>query len=165
MRIGIGLNTGLCCVGNMGSDQRFDYSVLGDDVNLASRLEGQSKVYGVDIIASEAALAGVSGFAMLEIDLIRVKGRARPVRIFHLAGDEARAASEAFTRLSAAHGEMLRAYRARDWDGAEAALARCREAVPPPLAPLYVLYARRIAAFRAQPPAAGWDGVHDATEK
>ncbi|MCX7354539.1 MAG: adenylate/guanylate cyclase domain-containing protein [Alphaproteobacteria bacterium] len=165
MRIGIGLNTGLCCVGNMGSDQRFDYSVLGDDVNLASRLEGQSKVYGVDIIASEAALAGVEGFASLEIDLIRVKGKARPVRIFHLAGDQAHAASDAFMRLSAAHGDMLRAYCARNWDAADAALARCRASVAPTLAPLYNLYAQRIAVFRVQPPAAGWDGVHDAAEK
>ena len=135
-------------------------------MNLASRLEGQSKIYGVDIIASEAALAGVDGFARLEIDLIRVKGKTRPVRIFHLAGDEAHAASAAFTRLSAAHGEMLRAYRARDWDGAEAALTRCRDdAAAASLAPLYRLYAQRIAAFRAKPPAADWDGVHDATEK
>ena len=164
MRIGIGLNTGPCCVGNMGSDQRFDYSVLGDDVNLASRLEGQSKTYGVDIIASEAALAGMAGFAVLEIDLIRVKGKTRPVRIFHLVGDEAHAASDAFKRLSAVHADMLCAYRARDWDGADAALARCRDAAPS-LAPLYDLYARRLAAFRAKPPAADWNGVHDATEK
>ncbi len=165
MRIGIGLNTGLCCVGNMGSDQRFDYSVLGDDVNLASRLEGQSKVYGIDIIASEAALAGVDGFATLEIDLIRVKGKTRPVRIFHLAGDEALVKSGTFKRLSVAHGDMLRAYRTCAWNDAERALARCRDAAIPSVAPLYALYARRIATFRAQPPAAEWDGVHDAMEK
>ena len=164
MRIGIGLNTGLCCVGNMGSDQRFDYSVLGDDVNLSSRLEGQSKTYGVDIIASEAALAGISGFAAIEIDLIRVKGKARPVRIFHLVGDEAYAATDAFKRMSAFHDDLLRAYRARDWDAAEAALTRCREAAVS-LAPLYALYAQRIAAFRVKPPAADWGGVYDATEK
>src|SRR5256885_3684791 len=81
VRIGIGLNTGECCVGNMGSDQRFDYSVLGDNVNLCSRLEGQTKSYGVDIIASEATVTEAPAFAVLELDLIRVKGKTRPARI------------------------------------------------------------------------------------
>ena len=91
VNVGIGLNTGVCCVGNMGSDQRFDYSVLGDDVNLASRLEGQSKTYGVDVVISESTRdeAGPDLDA-LELDLIQVKGKTRPVRIYALAGPAGR---------------------------------------------------------------------------
>src|SRR5690606_8766611 len=86
IRVGIGLNSGLCCVGNMGSQQRFDYSALGDDVNLASRHEGQCKTYGVDIIVGENTQVRAPRQAMIEIDLIQVKGKTRPVRIYALLG-------------------------------------------------------------------------------
>src|SRR5678809_1143932 len=82
LAIGVGINTGIACVGNMGSTQRFGYSVLGDPVNLASRLEGQSKAYGVNIVIGESTADKVRDFAQIELDLIKVKGKNEAVRIF-----------------------------------------------------------------------------------
>jgi adenylate cyclase len=165
VRIGIGLNTGECCVGNMGSDQRFDYSVLGDNVNLCSRLEGQTKSYGVDIIVSETTAAEAPGFAVLELDLIRLKGKTRPARIFALLGDETLAENPAFQTLKANHDAMIAAYRNCDWAGAREMLRLCRGEAPELIQGFYVLYEERIAEFEAEPPPQGWDGVHVALSK
>jgi adenylate cyclase len=165
VRIGIGVNTGVCCVGNMGSDQRFDYSVLGDDVNLASRLEGQSKTYGVDIVVSETTEKEAATLATLELDLLRVKGRTKPVRIFTLLGDESVANSTEFQARKARHGTMLAAYRAADWDKAAMRLEECRGLSDGALKGVYDLYAARIAEFRVAPPPADWDGVYEARHK
>jgi adenylate cyclase len=168
VQIGIGLNSGPCCVGNMGSDQRFDYSVLGDDVNLASRLEGQSKYYGVTVILGERTQAQVPHFATLELDLIRVKGKTEAVRIFSLLGDEAVAATPGFATLRHAHDAMLAAYRAQDWD---AALRHLEEAEAQgvvgtlPMQGFYALCRERIAAFKKTPPAEDWGGVYEAKTK
>jgi adenylate cyclase len=164
LKVGIGLNSGECVVGNMGSDQRFDYSVLGDAVNLASRLEGQSKTYGVGIVIGETTHAAAPGWAALELDLIAVKGKAEAVRIFALLGDAAMAETDAFKTLEARHAALLACYRAQDWTGAGEALALCRPA-DPALAELYDLYAERIAAYAADPPGPDWDGVYVATSK
>ena len=127
LNAGIGLNTGTCVVGNMGSDQRFDYSVFGDSVNLASRLEGQSKEYGFPIIVgSKTALAVKDRFAILELDFIMVKGKKEPEVIYAIAGREDTAQSGRFQRLRNLTIEMLSCYRHRDWDGALAAIARGR---------------------------------------
>ncbi len=167
--VGIGLNTGDCVVGNMGSDSRFDYTALGDAVNLASRLEGQSKPYGLGIILGSATARAVEGrFAMIELDLLRVKGKMAPERVFGLLGDEAMRTRPDFAELEAANTAMRAAYSAQDWDAAEAALDRLEAAGAPldlDMTGYVALYRRRIAALRANPPGEGWDGVHVATDK
>ena len=167
--VGIGLNTGDCVVGNMGSDTRFDYTALGDAVNLASRLEGQSKPYGLGIILGSATARAVEGrFAMLELDMLRVKGKMEPERVFGLIGDEAMRARPEFAVLAAANAQMRAAYAEQDWDAAEAALDRLEAAGGPldlDLSGYAGLYRRRLVTLRADPPGEGWDGVHVATDK
>jgi adenylate cyclase len=165
VRAGIGLNTGICIVGNLGSDQRFDYSVLGDDANVASRLEGQTKTYRVDIIIGERTADQVPHFALLELDLIQVVGKTKPVRIFFLLGDNLVAATGAFAALAAAHDAMIVAYRRRQWEEALAELETCRSQAPEALQYYYHLYEGRIAELCASPPPADWDGVYAALTK
>ena len=126
VRMGIGLNTGECCVGNVGSPQRFDYSILGDVVNVASRLEEMTKSYGVPIIAGERTAASAPGLAFLEIDAVAIRGKERPERIFALLGDEAVAASARFRRLEEAYAQARTALQAGDVKAAAASLEACR---------------------------------------
>ena len=158
LEIGIGLNTGDCVVGNLGSDQRFDYSVLGDAVNLASRLEGQSKTYGVPIVLGEETRKGVADLEPLELDVLAVRGREQPVRIFTLPSDNLREHDEAFQRLILSHNAMLDSYRARNWDRALHHLDRAAK-LGPELKNLYMLYRQRIGEYRSHPPPEGWTGV------
>jgi adenylate cyclase len=161
LNIGVGLNTGICVVGNMGSDQRFDYSVFGDSVNLASRLEGQSKEYGFPIIiGSRTALAVKDRFAILELDFIMVKGKKEPEVIYAIAGREDTAQSGRFQRLRNLTIEMLACYRSRDWDGALAAIARGRKTDEAnSLELLYNLYEVRIRGYLENPPPQDWNGA------
>ncbi len=166
--VGVGLNTGSCVVGNMGSDTRFDYTALGDTVNLASRLEGQSKPYGVGIVLGESTAGAVRDeMAVIELDLIRVKGKLEPARIFALLGDASVKAEPDTQQVMALNVEMLGAYRSQDWAAAETALAAMEasgaEALG--LAGYLELYRARIEEFRAVPPGAEWDGVYVATSK
>jgi len=161
LNAGIGLNTGTCVVGNMGSDQRFDYSVFGDSVNLASRLEGQSKEYGFPIIVgSRTALAVKDKFAILELDFIMVKGKKEPEVIYAIAGREDTAQSGRFQRLRNLTIETLACYRNRDWEGALAAIARGRKTDEAnSLELLYNLYEARIRGYLENPPPQDWNGA------
>jgi len=161
LNVGVGLNTGTCVVGNMGSDLRFDYSVLGDSVNLASRLEGQSKEYGFPIIVgSKTALAVKDRFAILELDFIMVKGKKEPEVIYAIAGREDTAHSGRFQRLRNLTIEMLACYRSRDWDGALAAIERGRKTDEARvLELLYDLYEARILGYKNEPPPEDWNGA------
>jgi len=162
INVGVGLNTGLCTVGNMGSDIKFNYSVLGDSVNLASRLEGQSKEYGFPIIVgSKTALAVKEKFAILELDFIMVKGKKEPEVIYAIAGREDTAQSGHFQRLRNLTIEMLACYRARDWDGALATIERGRRTDEAhSLELLYNLYEARIRGYQENPPPEDWNGAY-----
>jgi adenylate cyclase len=162
INVGVGLNTGLCTVGNMGSDIKFNYSVLGDAVNLASRLEGQTKEYGFPIIVgSKTALAVKEKFAILELDFIMVKGKKEPEVIYAIAGREDTAHSGRFQRLRNLTIEMLACYRSRDWEGALAAIERGRRADEAhSLELLYDLYEERIRGFQENPPPDDWNGAY-----
>jgi adenylate cyclase len=162
LNIGVGLNTGTVVVGNMGSDVRFDYSVFGDSVNLASRLEGQSKEYGFSIIVgSKTAMAVKEKFAILELDFIMVKGKKEPEVIYAIAGRDDVAQSGRFQRLRNLTIEMLACYRARDWEGALAAIERGRKTDDgQALASLYKLYEARIRNYIENPPPDDWNGAY-----
>ncbi len=149
VKFGIGLNTGECSVGNMGSNLRFDYSALGDEVNIASRLEGSSKQFGVDIVASEATRDEAPDFAWLEIDKVKLKNKTRAVAVYTLAGDQAYARGEDFKRLSGLHEEMLAAYRARKFTSAKTLAAAAEPLAPREIAGLYPYYQRRMADLAA----------------
>ncbi len=169
INVGIGINTGTCTVGNMGSDARFDYTAMGDPVNLASRLEGQSRYYGAPIIVGSSTHKGTQNdFAFLELDLIRVKGKQNPERIFALLGDAALVASESFKQVNDTNEDMLSAYRRQDWATCEARMAKLETAaleLEPRLKDHFSALRMRIIEFRQTPPPENWSGVHDATSK
>jgi adenylate cyclase len=143
VKFGIGLNTGECCVGNLGSTLRFDYSAIGDEVNIASRLDGASKVFGVDIIASASTREEAPEFAWLEIDRVLLKNKTRPTAVFALVGSPSYAGSATFRDLVTRHEEMLAAYRARDFATARDVAKVAAELGPDDVKGLYAYYQTR----------------------
>jgi adenylate cyclase len=162
IHIGVGINTGTMNVGNMGSEFRMAYTVLGDAVNLGSRLEGLTKGYGVGIIVSESTAKAAPQFAYRELDVVRVKGKDKPVAIFQplgpLSSMDARMRDE--IKL---YRQALKYYRAQEWDMAELQFLNLAKGSSSPQ--LYSMYAERVAHFRREPPPANWDGVFTHTSK
>ena len=153
VRMRVGLNSGPAVVGNLGSRSRFDYTALGDTMNLASRLEGACKVYRATILVGEETEAAArEAMVFREVDLLRVVGKKKPVRVFELVGEKGAVGDAELARVRRFE-EALSAYRARGW---ESAAKIFRELADDPVAGIY---AERCAAFQVSPPVADWDGV------
>lgn len=167
IEVGIGINTGRCTVGNMGSDLRFQYTVMGDTVNLASRLEGQTKTHGLSIIiGSRTAAAVADQFALLEIESIRVKGKVEPEVIYTIVGRAETARTSEFESLQDHWAQLLVCYRKQDWTGAlKAANVYHYDWEKFGLGGLIDSYADRIRRLEQAPPAPDWDGVFVAETK
>ncbi len=155
--IGVGVSSGTMNVGNMGSEFRIAYTVLGDTVNLGSRLEGLTKQYGVDMIVSEGTAKLLPDYAFRELDLVRVKGKREPVAIYEPVGLNSEL-SETEQEQIALFATAVTAFRSRNWDTARATLHNLNERTE---RPLYNVYLDRIEQFRREPPPADWDGVFE----
>lgn len=162
LQIGVGVNTGLMNVGNMGSEFRMAYTVLGDSVNLGSRLEALTKQYGVDILVSEFTREQAPEFAFIELDRVRVKGKEKPVAIFEPLGRRDALGKE-MKSLRTRHKQALMYYRQQNWDSAEREFFALSQMQPP--RKIYEIYQQRIAHFRNHPPGPDWDGVFTHTSK
>jgi adenylate cyclase len=167
LRVGIGLNTGPCVVGNMGSDFRFNYSVLGDTVNVASRLEARTKDYRIPIVIGEGtAQKAKEKFATMEIDRIQVKGKTEPETVFTVLGRAQLDQNPRFQELRKLTSEMLGYYREQNWTQAIETIEACSKAAEGfGAGALYQMYAERIEAFRHNPPPSDWNGVYEAESK
>lgn len=175
LKVGIGLNTGPCVVGNMGSDMRFDYSVLGDAVNLAARLEGQSKSYGMNVVLGPTTRNSVKDrLATIDLDFIQVKGKTEGTYIYGLMGDGEVLADPKFKYLQRLIYDAQEMYRAQQWNDAQEMFDEIRDLGSDANKPwkleanlhiLCDLYDERIAEYKVNPPDPDWDGVFIATTK
>jgi len=175
LKVGLGLNSGPCVVGNMGSDMRFDYSVLGDTVNLAARLEGQSKSYGMNVVLGPSTYEQVKDrLATIDLDFIQVKGKTSGTYIYALMGDADLKADPAFINIQTKIHEAMDSYRTQRFDEAAGMFEEIRVLGDNEHSPwtldidldvLCDLYEERIAEYKVNPPAEDWDGVFIATTK
>ncbi len=156
VRIGVGLNTGPMSVGNMGSEFRMAYTVLGDAVNLGSRLEALTRQYGVDIIVGDSTRKLAPEYGYRELDKVRVKGKDKPVAIYEPIGLKESMGKATRDEL-AVYGQAVKLYRSQNWDMAELQFLNLQRLSPQ--RSLYKVYAERVAFFRQNPPDVNWDGV------
>lgn len=161
----VGINTGVCVVGNMGSDLRFDYSALGDAVNISARIQSFAGNYGFPVVIGEDTVDKIPAkFAFLELDFIAVKGRATPTYLYALMGHAHVRETQAYQDLDAALQSLFKAFRTKDWEGAKAAIAQGRAVQGAP-EEIFDTYEERIHHYAYEPPPANWDGSWSAKEK
>lgn len=165
IEVSIGMNTGVCVVGNMGSELRFDYSALGDAVNVSARIQSFAGNYGFPIaVGEDTQIVVAAKFAFLELDYIAVKGRATPTHIYALMGHAHVRETKTFQDLEAALQALFAAFRTKQWDKAREAIAAGRTIQGAPAA-IFDTYEDRIAHYELEPPPANWDGAWSAKEK
>ncbi len=163
LKIGIGINSGSCVVGNIGSKMRFDYSVLGDAVNPASRLEGQTKKYGIDIIVSpETADAVRNDLCVLDLDSLLVQGKNMAVTISTILAYQDLSKSDEIESQKSMHKKMLLLYRKQEWAAAINQITECKGNFGERLDDYYGMLLQRIEVLREHPPGEDWDGVFTA---